>query len=470
MFDYLQKFNNLPSNLRDQVSSPSALARLAELEAKYKIELAIVVMKIMVKSLSFSDLPIYLSGELSLTPEAANQLVNDLKEKIFAPLTDYLGLSLAKRALDLDKDIGIIIKEAGLILPSAVAVSRFKNILATYMRGVRSKIDTRNTLAKDVKIGGLNLSQTEINLVLKICDTRVLQGSIAVLATPIAPVSAPLTRLDKIISQENKLAASTDSEYNLKQALAKGKIKPLASSSLDTSHELAGSKAQLDLPSPVTLTSKISTSSKIPLAPTTPTPTALTPKISPAPLPPKAPAVTPLRSAGEVKTINPVTRPASHLESLRPSVPKIRPAAPSVSVSTAVARTLAGSQASASSSIHPQMHDIKPMPKIMGPIEELQFLDVVNFRRLASTPAEITSKILAKIKLLEKDGYDKMVAGVVAWRQSPVNRLYLRLGQEAIVKSQSLKEIIAARKIAVQDYLNMDEIEAIVGLNSKLVF
>jgi hypothetical protein len=116
------------------------------------------------------------------------------------------------------------------------------------------------------------------------------------------------------------------------------------------------------------------------------------------------------------------------------------------------------------------MHDIKPMPKVMGPIEELQFLDVINFRRLGATPAEITAKVLAKIKLLEKDGYDKMVAGVRAWRQSPVSRLYLRLGQEAIAKGLTMKAMVESRKGANQEYLSMEEIEAIVSLNGKLVF
>jgi hypothetical protein len=110
------------------------------------------------------------------------------------------------------------------------------------------------------------------------------------------------------------------------------------------------------------------------------------------------------------------------------------------------------------------------MPKIMGPIEELQFLDLINFRRLGKTPAEATAKVFAKIKLLENEGYDKMVAGVRAWRQSPVNRLYLSLGQEAVVKGIFLKDIIAARQKAAQEYLRLEEIEAIISLNSKLVF
>jgi hypothetical protein len=116
------------------------------------------------------------------------------------------------------------------------------------------------------------------------------------------------------------------------------------------------------------------------------------------------------------------------------------------------------------------MHDIKPVPKVMGPAEELRFLDLTNFRRLGQTAPEAAAKILAKIKLLEKDGYDKMVSGVQAWRQGAVNRLYLRLGQESVVKGIALKDVIDARQKAGQDCLTMEEIEAIVSLNSKLIF
>jgi hypothetical protein len=122
------------------------------------------------------------------------------------------------------------------------------------------------------------------------------------------------------------------------------------------------------------------------------------------------------------------------------------------------------------SAARPQMHDIRPIPKVMGPIEELQFLDLTNFHRLGKTPAEITAKIMAKIKLLEKEGYDKMVLGVRAWRESPISRLYLRLGQEAIAKEIPLKDAIDSRQKEAKEYLTMEEVEAIVILNSKLSF
>ena len=116
------------------------------------------------------------------------------------------------------------------------------------------------------------------------------------------------------------------------------------------------------------------------------------------------------------------------------------------------------------------MHDIKPMPKVMGPLEELQFLDVVNFRRLGKTPEERTAKIFAKIKLLEEDGYDKMILGVKAWRQSLVNRLYLALTKEALNKSRPLQEELVERQKGHPESLSWEEVQAVIALNSKLVF
>jgi len=44
MFDYLQQFNSLPKDLKDKVSSPQAMAALAEIENHYQVDLAMIVM------------------------------------------------------------------------------------------------------------------------------------------------------------------------------------------------------------------------------------------------------------------------------------------------------------------------------------------------------------------------------------------------------------------------------------------
>ena len=48
MFDYLTKFNELPRELREKVSSPAAIVAVDALEKKYGVNLAALVLKVMV--------------------------------------------------------------------------------------------------------------------------------------------------------------------------------------------------------------------------------------------------------------------------------------------------------------------------------------------------------------------------------------------------------------------------------------
>lgn len=515
MFDYLQQFNRLPKDLRDKVSSASVMTAISELEAKYKADLAATVMKVMIKSIPIKELALHLAAESGLSSDKAEELARELRDRVFNSVGDYLGLAAEQRALDLEKDIEVIIREAGLVIPSAVLVSRFKTILSTYLRGVRSKIDTRNTFAKDVKIGGLNLSPEEIDRVFKICTAHKFSNLVTgqsgqlsqphinreVLAAgpggqevvkkadvPILPKVPP--RLAEIMTKADRADA-----YDLRKSIADTKAKletdpAKMKGNLDPGHEISAPKAQLDLPAPdqtLKLAGAWPKTANVPVKPQLPSREAEPkPELAPKPVVP-TPAVAPIAKSEQVqKTSNQEIKPVQ----VKPEQPK-----PAVSVSELLKKTItpakpidpkpapakvpekaplpagpAANRPAPTASPRPQMHDIKPMPKVMGPIEELQFLDVVNFRRLGATPAESVNKIYAKIKLLEKDGYDKMVAGVKAWRQSPTNRLYLRLGQESVAKGILFNDVLAERKKAGQDHLSAEEVQAIIALNGKLVF
>ena len=63
-----------------------------------------------------------------------------------------------------------------------------------------------------------------------------------------------------------------------------------------------------------------------------------------------------------------------------------------------------------------------------------------------------------------------MVTGVKAWRQSPVSRLYLKMMQEAISKGTTIKDFALASQKDNKNYLSLEEIEAILVMNSKLIF
>lgn len=486
MFDYLQQFNSLPKDLKDKVSSSKAMSVLSEIESRYRVDLAMVVMKVMIKTLTFKELPLIFASEFGLAPEQADSLTNELKAKIFTPVADYVGISSELQVLDLYKDINLLIKEAGLLIPSEFLVERLKKILATYLRGVRSRIDTRASLAKDIATGGLNLSAIEVDRVLKVCDSHKYKYNGEIESTVKAlPASS---RLDKIISGADAPAAAAKSsgEYDLKRALASGETKSIVAPEpmleITAGHKVPATEKIEKKP--------VATPTLKPEIKSTPAPKIEVPiKETASGLPEKLIVQKPetnrlikkifadggLAAKGAVRIAN-ISEDA--VLAAQPFAKSPLAAAKGVSsavtpkanrpVNTAAARSAAPQEETGSG--RKQMHDIKPIPKIMGPLEELQFLDLTNFRRLGKTPEEITAKILNKIKLLERDGYEKMIMGISAWRKSPVSRLYLKIVSEAVSVNLPLKDAIIARESRKEEGLSLAEIEAIMSLNSKLVF
>ncbi len=115
------------------------------------------------------------------------------------------------------------------------------------------------------------------------------------------------------------------------------------------------------------------------------------------------------------------------------------------------------------------MEDIKS-PKIMGPIDELLYLDLVNFRRIDASPEKRAKKIEKKIDLLSREGIDKMIESIEAWRKSPVNKTYISMGRESIERGKAISDIIKERKEKGFNYLELPEFETIMDLNRKLRF
>ncbi|MFA6416570.1 MAG: hypothetical protein WCW61_00055 [Patescibacteria group bacterium] len=484
--------------MKDKVSSDSAMSLLSEIESRYRVDLAMVVMKVMIKTLTLKELPLIFASEFSLAPEQADSLTEELKTKIFAPVADYVGISSELRVLDLYKDINLLIKEAGLLIPSEFLVERLKKILATYLRGVRSRIDTRASLAKDIPTGGLSLSAIEVDRVLKVCDSHKYKYNGEVESSIKSPV--PASRLDKIISSADKAAGSVlapklSGEYDLKRALASGETKSIAAPEMMLELK-AGSKNQapsllekkpevkpapkpeIKTEAPVLKVAAVNTNS----APKVSAPLNDQPKNSPEKLIVQKPeanslikklfADKSLAAKGAIRIANisedapVVSKPLVAASTIPATGSPLAPGKARGSFNTASARTVASKEDSG----RKQMHDVKPIPKIMGPLEELQFLDLMNFRRLGKTPEEMTVKVFNKIKLLEHDGYEKMIMGISAWRKSPVNRLYLKIVSDAVSSNLPLKEAITAREGRHEEGLSLEEIEAIMSLNSKLVF
>lgn len=544
MFDYLQKFNSLPQELRDKVSSPEVMRSILDMEAKYKVDLAALVMKVMVKSVAVDSLINYFKEELALNNEQANNLNRELRDRVLILAAEHLGLKtspllssvvepIAKPITQpivqptvqpitqikivsdsIASPISNAIKTSGIILPSSDLFNRLEKILSTYQKGIRSKIDTRASLAKKVEFGGLDLSDLEIEKLFKSLAGKTIEKPVEKIAERLdeaqdlntpkreAEKMASKARLDRIIMQSeaiNSLKPLTGEEkeilagYDLKKSIEAMK-KPLEEN-IKTAETIKKPFEKIDLTKlgprkTFVQTKKLEASEELealPLeveefllsAPMKKENSVQVAKPATAPELVKVPELvqqeelvkneehaainlpleakiekTPIKSEivpDEPKKANKFSEPKEDVEQLPVNLNFRRPEP-------------------LSTSSKPRIQDIKPVPKIMSPIEELQFLDLVNFRRLGVNAIEITDKVFAKIKLLERDGYDKMVQGVAAWRKSEANRLYLKIGQEAVMGGVSMKDAILNRQKANKPHLTLEEIEAISKLNSRLSF
>lgn len=118
----------------------------------------------------------------------------------------------------------------------------------------------------------------------------------------------------------------------------------------------------------------------------------------------------------------------------------------------------------------PRLTDVKKDYKLVGPMEELSLLTLETFRRLGETPAERAQKIGAKINLLAKESLAKKAQGMVAWRQSPLYKLYVTLGQASMEHGLDLAGVINEYSGQGKEILTMDEFNAITDLNRQMRF
>lgn len=115
-----------------------------------------------------------------------------------------------------------------------------------------------------------------------------------------------------------------------------------------------------------------------------------------------------------------------------------------------------------------KMDDIKKKPQLFNPISALKYMDTHTFRRLSDDPGNRTVKIFDKIDELGEVSFTKRLEAIQAWRESPVNKLYLQIGKESMANSQSYSDVARIRKENNKEFLLMDEVDVIMKLNNKL--
>lgn len=116
----------------------------------------------------------------------------------------------------------------------------------------------------------------------------------------------------------------------------------------------------------------------------------------------------------------------------------------------------------------PQIRDIKVDRRLVGPVEELEIMDLTNLRQLGKTAEEMQAQLKKKFDFLSEQALIKKVEGVQAWKRSPVFRLYITMTYAGLRERKPIAEVIRARQIANTECLTLSEYEMIGRLNADI--
>ncbi len=97
-------------------------------------------------------------------------------------------------------------------------------------------------------------------------------------------------------------------------------------------------------------------------------------------------------------------------------------------------------------------------------------MTVADFRRYGPDPVACIRRVYEKIQRLGQESFTKRAGGISAWRQSDVYRLYISMGQESLLSSKPIRDIIIARQGTGQAALTEQEFMLVADLNRKLRF
>ncbi|MFH1233063.1 MAG: hypothetical protein V1649_00200 [Patescibacteria group bacterium] len=467
MFDYLQKFSALPKELRDEISSPTAMVVIDELEKKYKLNLAAIVIKIIIKDIKINNLVDYFVSVEKIDIAIAKELSKELTNRLFYSLSNYLGIAVLtqeKKVLPIEQLASVVEKKeiynqssrsaidetavksanfffspddeteirelakkinnyATIALPeeylldqiiskaeinfgSETLAERFKQILKIYLRGIRNKIETKQTLIKSFENGGLSFDEVSAEQVLFIVDDSLKNANQSSSPQPLERKTPP----PPLVSVEEATP-------------------PLSGwrSAIDSLEDIGARDFEYDL---ATLVKQKKESPHIPS----------------------------YQGGGAVKPV----------ELIKKSLPQLLKKDVFQKDIGLPQRLIIRPRTEPDNKV--KMEDVKFVPRVMGPIEELRYLDLINFRRLSLEPKKATKKIKEKINLLEEDSYAKRLEGIKAWRSCAVSKLYLDIGHASISAKKPIDVIIEERKKKKQDYLTTLEFETIADFNKSLRF
>ncbi len=117
----------------------------------------------------------------------------------------------------------------------------------------------------------------------------------------------------------------------------------------------------------------------------------------------------------------------------------------------------------------PRVDGFSVVNKLVGPVEELALMDVDNLRKLGNDSRLVYEKIINKFEILGSQGLVKKMAGIEAWKSSPIFKIYVDMTMQGMYEKKTIAEVIKFRQIKNLPVLMLSEYELIGWINRTVI-
>lgn len=411
--DYIAKLKQLSPALQAKLSSENFLVKLDELDVKYGIKAVLILLSLLLREIDYGALTEKLKADYGFNDFLAEEikkkfgeLIKDLgadaipakpvestnnNAKLAFSVTfsradeeevkKYSSIASAPK-IDHSMQAKNILSAYGFQSADEVMLKRLENIIIARVRDVRDDLETKESLIKSKKVGGMEFSDADADKLLNLIKNRDSTSAPAEIKTK-TDVKPANNDFQPTFEMEDGLPVVRMPEKN-------------------SGPKLLEPEKLLQPPDDVKIKAE----------------TSALPAPNPAPY--IAEKIIP-ESVLNAKTAN-----------------------------------------------RPNLDDVKLEKKLMGPVEELENMTIIDFRRIAADPRAAVNKIKEKIDLLEGDGFSQKIAGISAWQKSEVSRFYRLLGQLSMSEGRNIEDIIKERLMSGKPTLSLDEFHAVMELNKIL--
>lgn len=116
------------------------------------------------------------------------------------------------------------------------------------------------------------------------------------------------------------------------------------------------------------------------------------------------------------------------------------------------------------------MQDIVPPQRLSGLAEELGSMDIEAFRRQSKSPEQAAEKVFQKLESLKRESFERWTEGIESWRKSPLQQQYLKLVTESFTSARPVAELVEEKRKTDPKLPTADELGAIISLNARIQY